>query len=30
VLRASHTGLPFSSEVARQTGAFLSTGRFIG
>lgn len=28
-LRVSHTGLPFSTEVARQTGAFLETGRFI-
>jgi pimeloyl-ACP methyl ester carboxylesterase len=28
VLRVSHTGLPFSSEVSRQTGVFLSTGRF--
>ena len=28
VLRASHTGLPFSAEVARQTGAFLRFGRF--
>ncbi|MGO9932052.1 MAG: alpha/beta fold hydrolase [Steroidobacteraceae bacterium] len=28
VVRASHTGLPFSAEVARQTGAFLRTGRF--
>jgi pimeloyl-ACP methyl ester carboxylesterase len=29
VLRVSHTGLPFSSTVARQTGAFLSSGTFI-
>jgi pimeloyl-ACP methyl ester carboxylesterase len=29
VLRVSHTGLPFSSAVARQTGAFLSSGSFI-
>jgi hypothetical protein len=28
VLRVSHTGLPLSPEVARQTGAFLRTGRF--
>jgi pimeloyl-ACP methyl ester carboxylesterase len=28
-LRVSHTGLPFSKEVARQTGAFLRTGHFI-
>jgi pimeloyl-ACP methyl ester carboxylesterase len=28
VLRTSHTGLPFSAEVARQTGAFLRFGRF--
>ena len=29
VLRVSHTGLPFSATVARQTGAFLSSGAFI-
>jgi pimeloyl-ACP methyl ester carboxylesterase len=29
VLRVSHTGLPFSSTVARQTGAFLRNGHFI-
>jgi hypothetical protein len=28
VLRVSHTGLPLSPEVARQTGMFLRTGRF--
>jgi len=28
-LRVSHTGLPFSKEVARQVGAFFQTGRFI-
>src|SRR5271170_6694527 len=28
VLRASHTGLPFSAEVARRTGAFLRLGSF--
>jgi pimeloyl-ACP methyl ester carboxylesterase len=28
VLRTSHTGLPFSAEVARQTGAFLRNGSF--
>jgi pimeloyl-ACP methyl ester carboxylesterase len=28
-LRVSHTGLPFSKEVARQAGAFLHTGSFI-
>jgi pimeloyl-ACP methyl ester carboxylesterase len=28
-VRVSHTGLPFSKEVARQTGAFFKTGRFI-
>jgi pimeloyl-ACP methyl ester carboxylesterase len=28
-LRVSHTGLPFSREVARQAGAFFQTGRFI-
>jgi len=28
VLRESHFGLPFSAEVARQTGLFLSTGQF--
>jgi len=28
VLRVSHTGLPLSPEVARQTGAFLRTGCF--
>jgi fermentation-respiration switch protein FrsA (DUF1100 family) len=29
VLKVSHTGLPFSSTVARQTGAFLSSGNFV-
>jgi hypothetical protein len=29
VMRVSHTGLPFSKSVARQTGAFLHAGRFI-
>jgi hypothetical protein len=29
VMKVSHTGLPFSSGVARQTGAFLSSGKFI-
>ena len=29
VLRISHTALPFSSTVARQTAAFLSDGSFI-
>jgi pimeloyl-ACP methyl ester carboxylesterase len=29
-LPVSHTGLPFSKEVARQTSAFFKTGRFIG
>ncbi|HEY0746739.1 MAG TPA: alpha/beta fold hydrolase [Steroidobacteraceae bacterium] len=29
VLKVSHTGLPFSSGVARQTGAFLRCGTFI-
>jgi pimeloyl-ACP methyl ester carboxylesterase len=29
VLRISHTALPFSSVVARQTAAFLSEGSFI-
>jgi pimeloyl-ACP methyl ester carboxylesterase len=28
VLRTSHTGLPFSAEVARRTGAFLRFGSF--
>jgi len=28
VLKTSHTGLPFSAEVARRTGAFLRFGRF--
>jgi pimeloyl-ACP methyl ester carboxylesterase len=28
VLRVSHTGLPFSSEVARQAAAFMRSGRF--
>jgi pimeloyl-ACP methyl ester carboxylesterase len=28
VLKVSHTGLPFSPTVARQTGAFLSSGNF--
>jgi pimeloyl-ACP methyl ester carboxylesterase len=30
VLPVSHTGLPFSATVARETGAFLRTGRFSG
>ena len=30
VLRVSHTGMVFSAVVARQAGAFLSTGRFSG
>ena len=29
VLRVSHTALPFSSTVARQTAAFLSDGNFM-
>jgi pimeloyl-ACP methyl ester carboxylesterase len=29
VLKVSHTGLPFSPHVARQTGAFLRSGTFI-
>jgi alpha/beta hydrolase family protein len=29
VLKVSHTGLPFSAAVARQTGAFLNSGNFI-
>jgi pimeloyl-ACP methyl ester carboxylesterase len=29
VMPVSHTGLPFSKSVARQTGAFLRSGRFI-
>ncbi|HEY0803376.1 MAG TPA: alpha/beta hydrolase [Steroidobacteraceae bacterium] len=29
VLRVSHSGLPFSATVARQTAAFLRTGNFI-
>jgi pimeloyl-ACP methyl ester carboxylesterase len=29
VLKVSHSGLPFSATVARQTGAFLSSGNFI-
>jgi pimeloyl-ACP methyl ester carboxylesterase len=29
VLKVSHTGLPFSPTVARQTGAFLSSGNFV-
>jgi hypothetical protein len=29
VLRISHTALPFSSMVARQTAAFLNDGCFI-
>jgi hypothetical protein len=29
ILRVSHTGLPFSREVAQQAGAFLANGRFI-
>ena len=28
VLKVSHSGLPFSAAVARQTGAFLSSGSF--
>jgi len=28
VMRVSHTGLPFSAAVARQTAAFLRSGRF--
>jgi hypothetical protein len=28
VLPVTHTGLPFSAEVARQTGEFLRSGRF--
>jgi len=28
VLKVSHTGLPFSPTVAKQTGAFLSSGNF--
>jgi hypothetical protein len=28
VLKTSHTGLPFSAEVARRTGAFLRFGSF--
>ena len=29
VLRVSHTALPYSSTVARQTAAFLSDGNFL-
>jgi pimeloyl-ACP methyl ester carboxylesterase len=29
VLKVSHMGLPFSATVARQTGAFLSSGNFV-
>jgi hypothetical protein len=29
VIRISHTALPFSSTVARQTAAFLNDGRFL-
>ncbi len=29
VVPVSHTGLPFSQAVARQTGAFLHSGKFI-
>lgn len=29
VMPVSHTGLPFSRSVARQTGAFLRSGKFI-
>jgi pimeloyl-ACP methyl ester carboxylesterase len=29
VMKVSHTGLPFSGGVARQTGAFLRSGKFI-
>lgn len=29
VMPVSHTGLPFSKSVARQTGAFLHAGKFI-
>jgi hypothetical protein len=28
VLHVSHTGLPFSAAVAKQTAAFLRSGRF--
>jgi len=30
VLRVSHTGLPFAASVARQVGAFLRAGSFLG
>jgi hypothetical protein len=30
VMRVSHTGLPFSAAVARQTAAFLRSGCFDG
>lgn len=30
VMPVSHTGLPFSKSVARQAGAFLDSGKFIG
>jgi pimeloyl-ACP methyl ester carboxylesterase len=30
VMHVSHTGLPFSAAVARQTAAFLRSGRFDG
>jgi hypothetical protein len=29
-LRVSHSGMPFSAGVARQTAAFLRDGRFVG
>ncbi|MDP9008819.1 MAG: alpha/beta fold hydrolase [Pseudomonadota bacterium] len=29
VLKVSHSGLPFSAAVARQTGAFLMSGNFL-
>ena len=29
VMPVSHTGLPFSKSVARQTGAFLRSGKFM-
>jgi hypothetical protein len=29
ILKVSHTGLPFSPNVARQTGAFLRSGSFL-
>jgi hypothetical protein len=30
VMHVSHTGLPFSAAVAKQTAAFLRSGRFDG